>query len=160
MSFLLDTCIISKLRKIKHDPNPLLSEWFMMYSEENYFLSVLTIGEIEDGISRIQENSLQNKKSKALLSLWLNDDLIPRFKSRIITIDINVSLMWGKVKGEKQKQGINIPVVDGLIAASALVHNLTLVTENISDFLETGARLMNPLERSKGKARDTSTTHK
>ncbi len=72
------------------------------------------------------------------------EELIPRFHDRILAIDVEVVLTWGRLFGERKQKGLIIPVVDGLIAATAIVHNLTVVTENISDFIETGARVFNP----------------
>lgn len=64
--------------------------------------------------------------------------------SRILIVDSEVALTWGRISGECKQRGIMIPAVDGLIAAIALVHDLTVITENIKDFIETGARLFNP----------------
>lgn len=81
---------------------------------------------------------------RLILEDWLLEELIPQFHNRILDVDIEVALTWGKLIGEGKQKGIVIPMVDSLIAATAIVHNLTLVTENISDFIETGVRLFNP----------------
>ena len=80
---------------------------------------------------------------KIILEDWLLEELIPRFHNRILAIDGEVVLTWGRLLGESKQRGVIIPVIDSLIAATAIVHNLTVVTENISDFIETGARVFN-----------------
>ena len=144
MSYLLDTCIISKLRKIKKKPDPNLTNWIAKHHETSFFLSVLTIGEIQSGINKLNLKKKDEKQKRLILENWFFEEFIPRFNDRILPIDNEVAFTWGKLFGESQQRGICIPVVDSLIAATAIVHNLTIVTENINDFLETGARLFNP----------------
>lgn len=141
MSYLLDTCIISKLRKLKKEPNPFLESWILDHSESNWHLSVLTIGEIQFGISRLKSAEIVHKR---ILEEWLLADLIPRFKGRIFPVDDHTTSIWGTLRGQQQKKGNIIPVIDSLIAATAIQHNLILVTENIKDFQATGVRLINP----------------
>jgi predicted nucleic acid-binding protein len=142
MSYLLDTCIISKLRKIKNESHHPLQDWILSHSETSYFLSVLTIGEIQAGISKLDAHD----KKKIVFEDWLLSELIPRFKDRILYFDDHTASIWGTMRGEVLKHGINLPVIDSLIAATAIQHNLILVTENIKDFTKTGARLLNPLQ--------------
>lgn len=142
MSYLLDTCILSKLRKIKIEPNPLLTAWISMHSESAFFINVLSIGEIQKGISKLTNHQ---SKHKIVLETWLNRELIPRFEDRIIPIDIQTVTIWGTLCGENQKKGIVLPTIDALLAASALQNQLILVTENTKNFIHTGARLLNPL---------------
>lgn len=144
MSYLLDTCILSKLRKIGKQPDVKLENWIKKHSESSYFISVLTIGEIQSGISKLSLKKNGEKQKRLILEDWFLEELIPRFHNRILPIDREVVLTWGKLLGESKQRGLIIPVVDGLIAATAIVHNLTVVTENINDFIETGARLFNP----------------
>ena len=75
---------------------------------------------------------------------WLFGDLIPRFQDRILTIDTSVVLTWSKIVGSSKKEGYILPTVDSLIAATALTHNLILVTENTKDFEKSGATIFNP----------------
>ena len=144
MSYLLDTCIISKLRKISKQHDIKLENWIKKHNENLYFISALTIGEIQSGISKLNLKKKEEEKKRLILENWLLEELIPRFHNRILTIDIEVVLAWGKLFGEKKQKGLIIPIVDGLIAATAIAHNLTLITENTSDFIETGAKLFNP----------------
>lgn len=141
MSYLLDTCILSKLRKIGKQPDLKLENWVKKHNENSYFISALSIGEIQSELS-IKKN--EERQKKLILEDWFLEELIPRFHNRILAIDIGVVLTWGRLCGEKKQKGLIIPVIDGLIAATAIVHNLTVVTENISDFIETGARVFNP----------------
>ena len=144
MSYLLDTCILSKLRKIGKQPDIKLENWVKKHNENSYFISTLTIGEIQSGVSKLNLKKNEEGQKRLILENWLIEELIPRFYNRILAIDIEVVLTWGRLLGESKERGILIPVVDGLIAATAIVHNLTVVTENINDFIETGARLFNP----------------
>ena len=144
MSYLLDTCILSKLRKIGKYPDIKLEDWIKKHNENLYFISALTIGEIQSGISKLNLKKNEERQKKIILEDWLLEELIPRFHNRILAINVEVVLKWGRLLGERKQKGLIIPVVDGLIAATAIVHNLTVVTENISDFIETGARVFNP----------------
>lgn len=141
MSYLLDTCILSKLRKIKSHPNKNLEFWFGKHSESSYFISALTIGEIQKGISK-----LENCKNKMILEDWLNGELIPRFEGRILQINMQTASIWGELCGTSQRKGLLFPVIDSLLAATAIQHHLILITENIKDFTHMEVRLFNPLE--------------
>jgi predicted nucleic acid-binding protein len=144
MSYLLDTCILSKLRKIDKQPDLKLENWATKHHEHSYFISTLTIGEIQSGIGKLNQKKNEEEKKRIVLENWLIEELIPRFYNRILAIDIEVVLTWGKLSGESKQKGIIIPVIDGLIAATAIVHHLTVVTENIGDFIQTGARVFSP----------------
>jgi toxin FitB len=144
MSYLLDTCILSKLRELGKQPDIKLEDWIKKHHESSYFISSLTIGEIQSGICKLNLKKKEERQKRLILEDWLLEELIPRFQNRILAIDITVVLTWGKLLGESQQRGIIIPVIDGLIASTAIVHNLTVVTENIGDFIETGTRLFNP----------------
>ncbi len=129
MTYLLDTCVLSKLRKIRKYPDIALENWICAHDESQYFLSVLTVGEIQQGISK-----LQNGKEKRILEEWLRGEVFLRFKDRILDIDLRVAAKWGELNGIYRNQGITIPVVDGLIAATAMIHQMVVVTENIKNF--------------------------
>ena len=144
MSYLLDTCIISKLRKIKSDSDELLQSWILSHAEKDYFISALTIGEIQFGISKL--NSKESKK-KMVLEDWLLGDLISRFKDRILPLDVHTTSIWGSIRGKAHHKGMTLSVIDALIAATAIQYNLILVTENIKDFLHAGVHLINPCQR-------------
>jgi predicted nucleic acid-binding protein len=143
MSYLLDTCIISRLRKLPSEPNAMLQFWILSHRETDYFLSSLTVGEVQAGISKLGPNET---KKKMILEDWLLGELLPRFNGRILPFDSHTASIWGELKGNAQKQGFNLPVIDSMIGATAIQHNLILVTENIKDFKLTGAHLLNPYD--------------
>lgn len=129
MSYLLDTCIISKLRKISKYPDPLLQQWASNHSQSQFFLSTITLGEIQQGISQ-----LENPIEARILENWLLAEIQPHFKERILPIDADVAIKWGELQGIYSKKGKKPPAIDSLLAATAIVHNLILVTANIKDF--------------------------
>jgi len=137
MKYLIDTCIISEL--IKARPSKKVVEWVSSKSEENFYLSVLTIGEIQKGISKLADS-----KKKENLQSWITIDLKDRFTGRILDIDSGVAQKWGEIQGSAEKQGLMMPAIDALIAATAVCHGLTVVTRNIQDMQNSGARLYNP----------------
>jgi predicted nucleic acid-binding protein len=139
MKFLLDTCLISEL--IKKTPHPQVIEWLEACDEDSLFLSVLTIGEIQKGISKLSDNT-----RKASIEKWLENDLIERFSYRILPITMEISLTWGQISGNAEAKGVLIPTIDCLLAATAIAHNLTLVTRNEKDFKDTPVRILNPWE--------------
>lgn len=139
MKYLLDTCVISEL--VTPHPNENVLKWLREREENDLFLSVLTIGEIQKGISRLPDS----KKKKSLVK-WVEDDLKKRFSGRVLDVTEDIAIQWGKILGESEKKGKKIPVIDCLIAASAIEENLTVVTRNIKDMEDTGARLLNPWE--------------
>lgn len=103
------------------------------------FLSVLTIGEIRKGIS-----SLPSGNRRALLESWLGNDLVMRFTDRILSIDFGIAERWGLLSAQAKLSGVLLPVIDSLLAATALHHNLTFVTRNTSDVKLAGLGVFNP----------------
>jgi toxin FitB len=148
MKYLIDTCIISEL--IKNKPNESVVNWITGQDEQDLFLSILTFGEIYKGIKKIS-----TKSKKARLSQWIEHDLKERFKNRILPIDINVALMWGKIQGGAELEGKPMPAIDSLIAATGLAYNLTVVTRNISDMEQSKVALLNPWKLQKSENPDT-----
>ena len=131
--FLLDTNVVSEL--VKPRPEPRVIGWIQATEESLLFLSVLTIGEIRKGIS-----SLPSGNKRALLESWLGNDLVIRFTDRILSIDFEIAERWGLLSAQSK----GLPVVDGLLAATALHHNLTFVTRNTSDVRLAGLSVFNP----------------
>ncbi len=132
MKYLLDTNIISEIRKKKAEPKVL--EWIDSISSENLYTSVLTIGEIKNGIERVKDTKKKNQ-----LTLWLDQELRPWFGENILAIDIEIAEKWGQIS-----TGPTLPAIDSLIAATALAKNLILVTRNSKDFAIPGLKLLNP----------------
>ena len=137
MNYLLDTCLISELAKT--EPSKKVVDWILSENETNFYISVLTFGELHKGIAKLPES-----KKKETLRIWVEDELRNRFQNRIIGIDIQVSIIWGKILGLAEKKGGPMPAIDSLIAATGLAHDLTVVTRNISDMEQSGVKLLNP----------------
>ncbi len=137
MKYLLDTCVVSELAKPA--PNKGVVQWLGGCDEEAVFLSVLTIGEIQKGIAKLPGSARKNA-----IQRWLDRDLRVRFSERILVIDEDVALTWGLIQGEAERRGSPIPTIDGLLGATAVANNLTVVTRNEDDIRPTGARVLNP----------------
>ena len=137
MKYLLDTCVVSEL--IKKVPDEKVLQWIKVSDEELFFLSVLTIGEIQKGIAKLPDS-----RRKSSIQRWLDSDLLERFSQRILTITIDIAAAWGQIQGESELRGEPVPTIDGLIGATAIAHNLTVVTRNEKDLKKTGARIFNP----------------
>ena len=132
MSYLLDTNILSET--IKTTPNKGVLKWFNSTPSYALFISVITIGEIRKGIEIVK-----NDTKKSELVSWLDFELRPWFGNNIISIDQDIAERWGYISANTR-----VPAIDGLIAATAMVSNLTLVTRNIKDFIIPGLEVMNP----------------
>ncbi len=138
MRVLLDTCVLSELRKDNCHEN--VHRTIQEYTEESLFLSVITIGEITKGIGLLNKSHRKHE-----IQSWLQT--IERYYSdRILTIDLEIVRIWGELTATAQKSGKIIAASDGLIAATALRHGLHIVTRNISDFEPSGGLLINPWE--------------
>ena len=115
-------------------------QWLDLQLEEDLFISAITVGEIKKGIVKIE--SSQPEKSQNL-DEWLNR-LTERFTTRILTLDRNILIQWGVLCGDLEKSGRKLPVIDSLIAATAITNQLTLVTRNESDFDGINISIFNP----------------
>jgi len=139
MKYLLDTCVISELIKTKS--NNKVINWINNNDEQDFFLSVLTFGEIHKGIAKVSDKFRKDKLHK-----WVEHDLKERFKNRIIPIDINVAKVWGQIQARAELDGKPLPTIDSLIAATGLFYELIVVTRNISDMQRSKVALLNPWE--------------
>ena len=137
MKWLLDTCVISEL--VRPKPSQSVTRWLDERDEETLFISVLTVGELERGISR-----LPSSRKRATLEHWLRSDVTERFGRRLLSIDATVAARWGAMIGTSDARGAPLPVIDSLIAATGLVHDCTVVTRNTRDLDRCGARCFNP----------------
>ena len=135
--FLLDTNIISEL--VKRKPEPKVTTWIDATDENLLYLSVLTLGEIRKGIALLPDAS-----RRVVLEAWLDSDLILRFDGRILPIDRAVADRWGRLAADAAAAKSLLPVIDGLLAATAIDQNLTLVTRNTKDIAVTGVPVFNP----------------
>jgi predicted nucleic acid-binding protein len=135
--FLLDTNVVSEL--VRPRPDGRVTGWMNSVDEELLYLSVLTLGEVRKGITTVADAA-----RKGRLETWLSGGLIPRFEGRILGIDQSVADRWGQISGSLALRGTPLAVVDGLLAATALLYNLTLVTRNARDVALTGAAVFDP----------------
>jgi toxin FitB len=135
---LLDTNILSETRK--RQPAPAVTNWIAATPPERLHVSVLTLGEIEQGIARIRGRG--DYERAAGLERWLGEVELG-FGDRILPITLPVAAAWGR-----QQHAEPLPVVDGLIAATAKVNSLTVVTRNAKDFERTGVQVLNPFADS------------
>ncbi len=138
--FLLDTNIISEL--VNPRPEPRVTAWVETAEEDLLFFSVLTLGEIRKGIALLPRRS-----RKSELEAWVTTRLRPRFEGRILPADEPVAERWGQIAAAAGRNRWGLPVIDGLLAATALHHDLTLVTRKSKDVARTGASVFNPWER-------------
>jgi predicted nucleic acid-binding protein len=136
LKYLLDTNVLSELFK-KH-PEPKVSKWLAEADQDSLFLSVLVLGEIRKGIEKMEPNP-----RKARMVHFLEKDVPAQFEERILPVDSEVAEAWGLLEAQA---GRPLPTVDALLAATALVHNLTLVTRNTDDFPFSKLKLLNPWE--------------
>jgi predicted nucleic acid-binding protein len=132
-NYLLDTNVISETRKVQADLR--VMAFLEAIDNEGLFLSVLTIGELRKGVE-IKRKS--DSVTADRLNIWV-DGLEADFADRILSIDVSVSRLWGELSAAQSR-----PVVDTLIAATAIVHGLTLVTRNTRDIEWTGVQFTNP----------------
>jgi predicted nucleic acid-binding protein len=137
--FLLDTNCVSELVRVK--PEPRVMEWMETTDEGLVYLSVLTLGEIRKGLAGLAQG-----KRRTRLETWLEVELQARFADRILAIDATVSLRWGLLAAQAKSRGMSLPIIDGLLAATALHYNLTVVTRNSSDFRNAQVPVLNPWE--------------
>ncbi|HXX02125.1 MAG TPA: type II toxin-antitoxin system VapC family toxin [Candidatus Acidoferrales bacterium] len=137
--FLLDTNCISEL--VRSQPEPRVLQWMEAADESLLYLSVLTLGEIRKGVAGVPQG-----RRRTQLQTWLELDLQPRFSGRILPIDVPVADRWGLLAAEAKRKGKTLATIDGLLAATALHHNLTIVSRNVSDFASTPATILNPWE--------------
>lgn len=136
MQFLVDTNVLSELRKgARCDPNVAL--WANSHPTEDIFLSVLVLGEIRQGLERARRRDADKARA---LERWL-DAVRHAFAGRVVPVDHAVADAWGRMNVPDP-----VPVIDGLIAATAKFHGLTLVTRNVGDLERRGVSVLNPFE--------------
>lgn len=134
-AYLLDTNVVSELRK--PTPHPAVADWHARHAGAEAYLSVLVVGEIRQGIQRIRS---RDRRRAEMLERWLTG-LLSAYRSRILPVTVEIAQEWGRMNAAARP-----PAVDGLLAATAKVHRLTLVTRNVADVARTGVAVLNPFE--------------
>ena len=137
MSYLIDTNVISEL--VRPKPDAAVLDWFANIQDDALFLSALTLGEIRKGVEKLTRSEDSQRREK--LRLWLEHDLRDWFGPRILPIGPEVADHWGRLLAQV---GRPVPAIDSLLAATALHHDLRLVTRNTRDFDYTGLEVINP----------------
>lgn len=134
MSYLIDTNVLSELKRKAPDQG--VVEWIAQRPSTMLYLSALTLGEIRKGIEGVDD-----RRRRQRLSDWLETELHQFFGGRILSVDAPVAERWGRLIAAA---GRPLPVVDSLLAATALTHDLVLVTRNVRDFSDLPVQLCNP----------------
>lgn len=137
MSWLLDTCVISEL--VRPRPKASVVAWIERCDEDDLFLSAITLGELEKGIAKLPVSA-----KRIRLESWVHGELTDRFHDRVLAIDARAAARWGAMVGASEARGAPLPVIDSLIAATSLRHDLTVVTRNTADLERCGAHCINP----------------
>lgn len=137
MRLLLDTNVLSEVTKPR--PEGRILEWLDGLDEDRSFISVVSIAEIRRGVAL-----MGNGRKRDALVEWLASDLPERFEHRVIPAEERVALAWGDLMGDAKRNGRGMSSMDGLIAATAIAHDLTLATRNIKDFEGFGIDLIDP----------------
>jgi len=140
VSWLLDTCVVSEL--VRPRPKASVVNWVLERDEDALFLSIITIGELEKGIARLPDSP-----KRATLEQWVRRELADRFRGRLLMVDSGVAARWGALAGASEARGQPLSVIDSLIAATGLQHDLTVATRNTDDLERCGARCVNPWVR-------------
>ena len=134
MKYLFDTNVVSQLAK--QEPHRKVAEWLSKIDQESFYISVITVAEIRNGV-----DSLPEGKKRQALTTWLERDLPMQFAGRVLAVDLEVADRWGNsASGAKGP----FSAMDGLISATALVHRMELMTRNTRDFAVPGLRVINP----------------
>ena len=138
MKYLFDTSIITEL--ISNQPNPNLIAFVDSLDQEDIYLSAITVGEIAKGL-----HLLPNSNRKRELDAWLRENLLVRFEGRILPLDADLFIRWGEFTAKLELLEVpEIPAFDSLIAATAWMHKMVLVTNNEDDYNNTGLEIVNP----------------
>jgi predicted nucleic acid-binding protein len=135
VAYLLDTNVVSELRKTAPDANVLA--WYQRHGQAEAYLSTLVLGEVRQGIEHLRP---RDPRQADALDRWL-DGLVSSYRRRILPVTVEVAEEWGRLNAANPP-----PIVDGLMAATAIVHRLTFVTRNVVDVARTGVTVVNPFE--------------
>lgn len=137
MNYLLDTNVLCEATREMPDAH--VAKWFSRRVERTCFISVVSVAEIQKGILMLPPG-----KKRQRLEAWLDEELLPAFAGRILPLGVEEMNSWANLQAETEKAGRRMPVVDSLIAATALCNGLTLATRNIEDFKNCKLAVVNP----------------
>jgi predicted nucleic acid-binding protein len=137
VKYLLDTCVLSDGARAAQFPT--LAEWLAAQATEDLAIGALTVGELRHGIQRLRPG-----RKRERLKQWLDGELLPTFAERVLPIDGPVANAWALLRASGEEMGRELPVVDGLLIATAQVHGLTFVTRNLPDVENRGVAVLSP----------------
>lgn len=135
--FLLDTCVVSE--QARAQPCAAVQGWMDLHAADLLYLSVVSVAEIRQGIAHLRDEDRARRYAR-----WLDGHVMPAFGSRLLPVDLAVAERWGDMRGAAMRAGRPLTMVDSLIAATALVHDMAIVTRNVADFEPFGVRIVNP----------------
>jgi len=135
--FLLDTMVLAE--PARPEPDPRVLAWLGLHAALDFAISALSLGEIRKGVSM-----LRSGPKRLGLERWLLHDLPAQFAERVLPIDAAVAMAWGNLAADGQRRGRALPVIDGLLLATAHAHDLTLVTRNTRDCADRGVPVLDP----------------
>ena len=138
--FLLDTSVLSEFKR-RGEPDPLVRDWLRANDPDLLWASVLSFGEIRKGIERLAAS-----KRRTELEAWVEHELEQWFEERFLQVTKAIAEQWGVLSARALDKGTPLPNIDGLIAATAIEHDLTLVTRNVKNFTGLGVAIFNPWE--------------
>lgn len=137
MSILLDTNVVSEL--VRKQPDNKVVSWIESHDESSLYLSVITLGELVKGITKLRDDTRVKR-----LERWVYHDLVHRFEGRILSVDASVMVSWGRIQGHAARDNFTLPIMDSMIAATAIEHNMIVATRNTEDLIRCGADVINP----------------
>ena len=137
MTYLLDTVVVSEWTKPAPDPNAI--DWLAAHDESAMYVSVATFAELRQGIALMPVGH-----NRYRLDEWLRSDLIERFAERTLAIDLRTAETWGVLAAQIRRSGLTVGPMDLFVAATAIIHNLTVVTRNVRDFSGLPVAIINP----------------
>jgi predicted nucleic acid-binding protein len=137
VQYLLDTCVLSDAAS--PPAHSALAAWLSKQSDDDCVISVLTIGELRYGVERLPRG-----RKRETLKYWIDDELVPKFSGRVLDVDLDVADAWAQLRSLGDETGRPLPVIDGLLLATAQVNGLTFVTRNLKDVDGRGVAVLSP----------------